>query len=147
MVRRETEEGVWIFTPHVQSHNHSHRPHEPHGVIPSPSPPSDHRAYGEGSGQAEEARTIDPIVEPQDETTSRRRNRRRRARRTTAHEELSHALQTLRNALANKPQNSHPSRVAPSNSLRTWNSRMGPEPGVRFRKLPVWKLQIQSCIT
>ena len=180
VVRRETEEGVWMFTPHVQSRDHSHRLHEPHPAIPSP--PSDHRAYGEGSEQAEsEVRTIDPIVEPQDESTSRRRNRGRRARRTTAHEDairtpaqsqLSHVLQTLQNALANNHENSHPSREASSNSSRTWNSRMGPEPGVRFRggappprpqwrynkedlrsflkwqrKLSVWKLQSQSCMT
>ena len=124
VVRRETEEGVWMFTLHVQSHDHSHRLHEPHPA--TPSPPSDHRAYGEGSEQAEsEVRTIDPIVEPQDESTPRRRNRGRRARRTTAHEDairtpaqsqLSHVLQTLQNALANNHQNSHPSREASSNS-------------------------------
>lgn len=170
--RRETREGVWLYMPRQTSWD---TPDSKLAAPPFGSPPNTSgHDFGEDRELAEsETPTHDPIVDPDGSQTRRQRRRHRKSNASQEQQQvqadesdadikqnLDKIVTMLKKSMSNEKSNS---------SQDSWNSRKGPEKGVRFRggtppnpptwkysrddirsvpkwqkKLAVWKKQIQA---
>ena len=183
--RRETREGVWLFMPRQMSSHPEHNrvdgvsfPHVPgqFSVLPSYPNPSEDSVEEAKEWNESETLTNDPIVDPDTSLDvmhkKTRRRRRQRAQSTTMHPQQDESETDLSQNLGNLVkllQKSLKTHKSDNSSQESWNSKKGPEKGVRFRggappnppawrysrddirsfpkwqkKLAVWKKQIQA---
>ena len=158
--RVDMADGVWVFEPRSspdQSPEHSNSSFDLFGSAPqqteqatrpgSPPEPDDGQ-WDHGEYAESEQLTHDPSVDPESsEMGSRRRRRRRRANldRTTTPEApqqvgMTELVSVMKQLVNDRTSNNKQD----TSSVASWNSRRGPEPGMKWRggtppSPPLWK--------
>ena len=146
--KRESTDGVWMYMPRqnsgIETTSASKTSSDP-GSPPDPQgPPSfDGSEAGGREGAESEIATTDPLVDP-DASIGRRRRRRRGASNADMGPGSLQSVPKNEPNIEDRLINAIKNAVKPNQSEASWNSRKGPEKGVRFRggtppNPPLWK--------
>ncbi|CAK9090716.1 unnamed protein product [Durusdinium trenchii] len=154
-MKRVTTSGTWMFVPHHADGSEPQvakaRTRRRRRARMTTGPPVGPPSSDAGERAESETPTVDPVTEPDPHPKAQPgprlpRPRPQRHDRALQHDNTANDVNALSVDAGTSPK---PARRQTSESSSSWNSRKGPEPGIKWKSgqyppVPVWKYDIQD---